>query len=63
MRKYIRKLLRSQAENMGAKASRYVRSEFDRFQIEKYGRDKRRINQAKGTHKRSTWRMRISLGV
>lgn len=63
MRKYIRNMIRSQAENKGAKASRYVRSTFNRLQIKKYGSDNRIINQAKGTHKRSTWRIRISLAL
>ena len=60
MRKYIRKLLRSNAEKIGVKASRYVRSEFGRLQIKKYGRDKACINQLKGTHKRKLWRSRIT---
>lgn len=61
MRKFIRNRLRNQAEKMGVKSSRYVKSEFDRLQVKKYGFDNRRKNQAKGTHKYSTWRMRISL--
>ena len=60
MRKLIRNILRSQAEEMGVKPSRYVRSEFNQIQIKKYGRDVRRINKAKGTHKRSTWKIRIA---
>jgi hypothetical protein len=63
MRKYIRKMIRSKAEKKGAKASRYVRSTFNNLQIKKHGSKKRWINQAKGTHKRSTWRMRVSLAL
>ena len=59
MRKYVRHLLRRQAERIGVKPSRFVRSEFDRLQIKKQGRDKARINQLKGTHKRKLWRSRI----
>ena len=59
MRKYIRKLLRRDAEDLGAKPSKYVRSEFDRLQIKKYGKNTRRKNQAKGTHKRKLWRSRL----
>lgn len=59
MRKYIRNMLRNRAEKKGVKPSRYVRSEFDRLQIKKYGDTVRKINQAKGTHTRRTWKMRI----
>ena len=60
MRKFIRKMLRGKAEKMGVRPSLYVRSEFDRRQAKKYGRIARRINQAKGTHIRRTWRTRIA---
>ena len=58
-RKFIRYALKRKAERMGVKASRYVAREFDKIQVEKYGRVCRRINQAKGTHKRETWKNRI----
>lgn len=60
MRKYIRNMLRARAERMGVSPSRYVTSEFDRYQVDKYGKTRRRINQAKGTHKRKTWRLRVA---
>ena len=59
-RKFIRYALKRKAERMGVKASRYVAGEFDKIQVKKYGRVLRRINQAKGTHKRETWRIRIA---
>ena len=60
MRKYIRNMLRAEAERMGVKPSRYVSKEWDRRQVDKYGEPRRRINQAKGTHKRKTWGLRIA---
>lgn len=58
-RKHVRRLLRAEAETKGAKPSAYVHTEFDRIQVRKYGRTRRRINQAKGTHKLRKWRVRI----
>lgn len=60
MRKIIRNALRVKAERMGVKPSKYVAREFDRYSVERYGETRRRINQAKGTHKRNTWKMRIA---
>lgn len=60
MRKYIRNMLRVRAERMGAKPSKHVAEEYDRYAVEKYGATRRRINQAKGTHKRETWKNRIA---
>ena len=60
MRKYIRSMLRAEANRKGVNASRYVAREFDRYQVNKYGEPRRRINQAKGTHKRKTWGLRIA---
>jgi hypothetical protein len=45
---------------MGVKPSLYVAREYDRYAVERYGETRRRINQAKGTHKRRTWKMRIA---
>ena len=63
MRKYIRKMLRSKAERMRVKSSRYVGSKFNDIQVEKYGSIRRKLNQAKGTHKAKTWPQRYSLYV
>ena len=60
MRKIIRNMLRKQAEKIGVKSSRYVASNFDKYQVDKYGKTRRRINQAKGTHARRTWKNRIA---
>ena len=60
MRKFIRNMLRSQAERLGVKPSKYVAREFDKYAVKKYGETRRRINQAKGTHKRRTWGTRIA---
>ena len=63
MRKIIRSMLRAKAEDMGVKPSRYVSREFDSYQVKKYGRIRRRICQAIGTHKRKVWRSRIEAVV
>lgn len=60
MRKIIRNALRVKAERMGVKPSAYVAKEYDRYAVERYGATRRRINQAKGTHKRETWKNRIA---
>lgn len=60
MRKYIRNALRAEAKRLGVKASTYVAEGYDRYAVNKYGKARRRINQAKGTHRRRTWRMRIA---
>lgn len=58
MRKYIRNVLRSQAERENVKPSKYVSDEFHKIQAKKYGYATRIKNQIKGTHKRSTWKAR-----
>lgn len=63
MRKYVRNMLRSKAERMRVKPSRYVGSKFNDIQVEKYGSTRRKINQAKGTHRRKTWGQRYALYV
>ena len=55
-----RNALRVQAERLGVKPSRYIRKEFERIQVKKYGQIRRAINQAKGTHTRRTWKQRIA---
>lgn len=59
-RKFIRKMLKVKAEHIGVKPSKYVKETFDRYQIKKYGRIRRLINQAKGTHPLKNWHMRIA---
>ncbi len=55
-----RNMLRAQAERLGVKPSKYVAKEFDKAQVKKHGETRRRINQAKGTHPRRTWKQRIA---
>lgn len=62
-RKYIRNMLRGDAERMETKSSRYVNREFDRYQIKRYGATARKINRAKGTHSRKTWKTRIATAL
>lgn len=63
MREFVRNKLRAEGERLEVKPSRYVAHKFDRHQVKKYGETVRRINQAKGTHKRNTWRNRIAIAV
>lgn len=59
-RKLIRNMFRIEGARRGVKPSRYVANRFNRYQVEKYGEIVRRINQAKSTHKRATWKNRIA---
>lgn len=63
MRKYLRRISRTRADRIGAKVSRFVAKEWDTYQIKKVGKINRRKNQAKGTHKRSTWGQRVKFAV
>lgn len=63
MRKHIRAIMRGEAEKRGAKPSKWVKNQFDRYQIEKYGVERREINKAKSTRKRSAWKPHIELAV
>lgn len=63
MRKYIREIMRNDAKKQKTKPSKWVRYLFDKKQVKKYGQERRSINKAKGTHKRSTWKQRIELFV
>jgi hypothetical protein len=59
-RKFIREHLRHEAKVKRVKTSKWVRTQFDRLQTKRYGAKKRKANQAKGTHKRGTWRVRVA---
>ena len=61
MRKYRRMLLRSKANRLQTKASKFVHKMWERYQVKKYGPTTVAINKAKGTHKQRTWRTRIPL--
>ena len=61
MRKFFRNMLRAEAIRKGyRKPSKWVHNQFEIMQIAKYGKTRREINKAKGTHKRSTWKSRIN---
>lgn len=62
-RKYVRGMLRREAERKKIKSSKWVNREFDRLQIKKYGIAQREINKAKGTSKKSTWRTKIAFAI
>lgn len=62
-RKYVRGMLRREAERKKIKPSKWVNREFDRIQIKKYGIEQRELNKAKGTHKKSSWRTRFELAI
>ena len=63
MRKYIRAMIRGEAEKIGAKPSKWVNREFDRRQVKKYGVEKREINKEIGTQPKSRWKSRIKIGL
>lgn len=60
MRKYIRAIIRTEGEREHLKPSRYVKAAFERIQQKKYGVEKRKLNQARGTHKRYLWGSRTA---
>ena len=61
MRKYVRKMLRCEAEQKGVKASKFVHRKFENLQIKKQGKKSRDIHRVIGTHKRRVWKSRIEL--
>lgn len=63
MRKYIRNLMRAEARRMCVKPSEYVKNRFDELQIKRYGKTRRLINQAKGTHSGYKWEQRIKFYI
>lgn len=60
MRKYVRDIMRTEGEREHLKPSRYVKAAFEQLQQKKYGVEKRKKNQARGTHKRYLWRSRTA---
>lgn len=63
MRKHIRYMLREAAKQAGVKPSKHVAFAWDSIQTARYGRTARRVNQAKGTKPKRTWRQRIQAVV
>ena len=63
MRKYKREMLRREAERNNFSPSKYVRFAWDTLQKKLVGENIRQRNQARGTHKKRTWRARITAAV
>ena len=59
-RKFIRGAMRAYARKHGIKESKYIRTMFDRLQVNKYGATRRKINQTKASKSKRVWRMRIA---
>lgn len=60
MRKYKREMLRREAVKQKISPSKYVRLAWDIMQKKLVGKNIRERNQARGTHKRNTWKARIT---
>lgn len=61
MRKYIRNMMREASHNNHTKPSRWLKAAFESFQLKRYGADRRKANQAKGTHPKKLWASRVAL--
>ena len=59
-RKFIRGAMRAYARKHDIKESKYIRTMFDRLQVNKYGATRRKINQAKATTPKRLWRLRVA---
>ena len=55
MRKYMREILRRRGEKLGVKPSRYVAAQWNRYEVRKLGKARRRRNQAHGTKPKRLW--------
>lgn len=61
MRKYRREMLRREAaKKQGVKPSAYVHFAWNLIQNKLVGEETRARNKARGTHKRKTWRARVT---
>ena len=61
MRKYIRNLFRAEGKRRKATVSKWVRAAWDKYQCDKVGAERRKVNKAKGTHTKDLWSSRILL--
>lgn len=61
MRNILRNMMRLQAERAGMKPSKGINGLWNRYQTAKQGLHVRERNIYRGTHKKSTWKMRCSL--
>lgn len=60
MRKYIRNMMRHEAERTGKRASEFVHAAWENRQIARVGWKRRMMNIAKGTAPKRKWAARIA---
>ena len=60
MRKYKREMFRREAERQHFSPSKYVHFAWDALQKKTVGETVRKCNQVRGTHKKNTWRARMT---
>lgn len=60
MRKYIRNMMRHEAERTGKRVSEFVHAAWENRQIARVGWRRRRANVAKGTTTKRKWAARIA---
>ena len=61
MRKYIRNIMRYEGKQKKYKANRWVKAAWESLQLKTVGADRRKANQAKGTHPKKLWTGRVAL--
>ena len=61
MRKYIRSIIRTEGERKKLKPSRWVKVVWEQRGHKLYGVNGRKINQARGTHKKQLWPTREAM--
>lgn len=61
MRKYIRNMFRAEAKKNKTHISRWVAAAWEYYQNGRLGATERKLNQARGTHKKSLWRSREAM--
>lgn len=67
MRKLRRAMMKAEAEHRHVKSSRFIKEQWHRYQIRKWnrlfpkkGEYLRMIHMVHGTHKRNTWKSRLT---
>lgn len=63
MRKYVRSILRAQADRKKEKPSDFIKHVFNKLQISKYGKIVREHNMLKGTHRKKNWEFRYQMST
>ena len=61
MRKYIRNMMRYEGKHKKYKANRWVKAAWEALQQNTVGVNRRKANQAKGTHPKKVWSSRVAL--